>query len=160
THADHLSGARKLAERTGAALLAHVRSKLEAPAQRVGGGDALPLGGAQVRVLDAPGHTPDSLALLVEGHLFTGDALFVGGAGRTDFMGGSAADLFETFRRFEALPDDTVVHPGHDYVGTPSSTIGEERRTNPLLAERERDALAARLAVKGAPPAHMAEILR
>ena len=57
-------------------------------------------------VLDAPGHTPDSLALLVDGHLFTGDALFAGGAGRTDFMGGSASDLFDTFRRFEALPDD------------------------------------------------------
>lgn len=160
THADHLSGARRLAERTGATLLAHARSKLEASARRVQGGDVLPLGELEVRVLDAPGHTPDSLALLVAGHLFTGDALFVGGAGRTDFMGGSPGDLFETFRRFEALPDETVVHPGHDYVGRPSSTIGAEKRTNPLLAEREREGLAARLAVKGAPPAHMAEILR
>lgn len=160
THADHLSGARKLAAREGAELLAHTRAKLKAPARRVQGGDAVPLGGVEVRVLDAPGHTPDSLALLVDGHLFTGDALFVGGAGRTDFMGGSADDLFDTFRRFEGLPDDTVVHPGHDYVGTPESTIGDERRKNPLLSEHDRAKLVARLDVKGAPPANMAEILR
>lgn len=160
THADHLSGARRLARREGAELLAHARAKLDAPARRVQGGDALRLGEAEVQVLDAPGHTPDSLALRIEGHLFTGDALFVGGAGRTDFMGGSAADLFETFRRLEALPEETVVHPGHDYVNRPESTIGEEKRANPLLAEQDRAALVARLGVKGNPPANMSEILR
>jgi glyoxylase-like metal-dependent hydrolase (beta-lactamase superfamily II)/rhodanese-related sulfurtransferase len=160
THADHLSGARRLVTRLGGELVAHARARLAAPARRVRGGDALPLGDETVTVLDAPGHTPDSLALLVGGHLFTGDALFVGGAGRTDFMGGSPADLFETFRRFEALDEGTVVHPGHDYVGRPESTIGEERRTNPLLAEHDRERLIARLDVKGKPPANMAEILR
>lgn len=160
THADHLSGARRLATRLGGELLAHARAKLKAPARRVQGGDVLLLGDAEVKVLDAPGHTPDSLALLVGGHLFTGDALFVGGAGRTDFMGGSAADLFDTFRRFEALPESTVVHPGHDYVGRPESTIAAEREHNPLLAEHDRARLIARLDVKGNPPANMAEILR
>lgn len=160
THADHLSGARRLATRERAELLAHAKAKLEAPARRVQGGDALRLGEAEVQVLDAPGHTPDSLALHIEGHLFTGDALFVGGAGRTDFMGGSAAELFDTFRRLEALPDDTVVHPGHDYVNKPQSTIGAEKAGNPLLAERDRGKLVARLDVKGTPPVNMADILR
>lgn len=160
THADHLSGVRKLAQRTGAAVLAHAASKLKGEARRVRGGETFALGGTTVRVLDAPGHTPDSLALLVAGHLFTGDALFAGGAGRTDFMGGSPADLFETFRTFEALPDDTVVHPGHDYVGRPVTSIGEERASNPLLRERDRERFVARLSVKAAPPANMAGILR
>jgi len=160
THADHLSGTRTLAARTQASLLAHEASQIKADARRVRGGSHLDLGDTRVDILDAPGHTPDSLAVLIDGHLFTGDALFVGGAGRTDFMGGSASDLFDTFRRFEALPDETVVHPGHDYVGRPTTTIGEEKSGNTLFAERQRAALVARLATKLPPPANMAPILR
>ena len=148
THADHLSGVRRLAQRTGAAVLAHAASKLKQPARRITGGTTFELGTKTVTVIDAPGHTPDSLAILVDGHLFTGDALFAGGAGRTDFMGGSASDLFDTLRGFEALPDDTVVHPGHDYVGRPVTTIGEEKAGNPLLRERDRGGL------RGSPLRH------
>jgi glyoxylase-like metal-dependent hydrolase (beta-lactamase superfamily II) len=160
THADHLSGARRLADRTGAVLVAHTASKLKGTSLRVQGGSVLELGGARVAILDAPGHTPDSMALLVEGHLFTGDALFVGGAGRTDFQGGSAAALFDTMRTLEQLPDATVVHPGHDYVGRAVSTIGEEKAQNALLRERDRAAFVARLAGTLPPPANMAAILR
>ena len=160
THADHLSGVRRLAQRTGAAVLAHAASKLKGPVRRLAGGATFELGTKTVTVLDAPGHTPDSLALLVDGHLFTGDALFVGGAGRTDFMGGSASDLYDTFRRFEGLPDETVVHPGHDYVGRAVTTIGEERAQNPLFREHDRQALVTRLSSKASPPANMAAILR
>jgi glyoxylase-like metal-dependent hydrolase (beta-lactamase superfamily II)/rhodanese-related sulfurtransferase len=160
THADHLSGVRSLARRTGAAVLAHAASKLAGPVRRLQGGTTFQVGTRPVMVLDAPGHTPDSLALLVDGHLFTGDALFAGSAGRTDFMGGSASALFETMRTFEALPGETVVHPGHDYVGRPVTTIGEEKATNPLLRERDRAAFVARLSVPAPPPAHMGAILR
>jgi len=160
THADHLSGVRRLAEKTGATVLAHTASKLRIAARRLRGGDRFDLGTRPVMVLDAPGHTPDSLAILVDGHLFTGDALFAGGAGRTDFMGGSASDLFDTFRRFEALPDATVVRPGHDYVGRPVTTIGEEKAHNELFGERDRAALVSRLSVQAPPPANMAAILR
>ena len=160
THADHLSGVRRLAQRTGATVLAHAASKLRTPARRVAGGDSVSLGATTVKVLDAPGHTPDSLALLVDGHLFTGDALFAGGAGRTDFMGGSASDLFDTLRTFAALPDAPVVHPGHDYVGRPVTTIGEEKDHNPLVREQDRAALVDRLSGAGTPPPNMAAILR
>jgi glyoxylase-like metal-dependent hydrolase (beta-lactamase superfamily II)/rhodanese-related sulfurtransferase len=160
THADHLSGVRRLARRTGATVLAHTGSKLEGPARRIKGGATFELGTTTVAIVDAPGHTPDSLAVLVAGHLFTGDALFAGGAGRTDFMGGSSADLFDTLRRFERLPDTTVVHPGHDYVGRAVTTIGEEKASNPLLREPDRAAFVARLSTKSAPPANMAAILR
>jgi glyoxylase-like metal-dependent hydrolase (beta-lactamase superfamily II) len=160
THADHLSGVRTLAQRTGATILAHRASRLEIAARRIAGGQTFPLGKSTVTVLDAPGHTPDSLALLVDGHLFTGDALFAGGAGRTDFMGGSASELFDTLRSFESLPDTTVVHPGHDYAGRPVTTIGEEKAHNTLLREHDRGALVARLAGGAPPPANMTAILR
>jgi glyoxylase-like metal-dependent hydrolase (beta-lactamase superfamily II)/rhodanese-related sulfurtransferase len=160
THADHLSGVRRLAERTGATVLAHAASTLRGSVGRLTGGTSFALGTRTVEILDAPGHTPDSLAVLVGGHLFTGDALFAGGAGRTDFPGGSAAQLFDTFRRLEALPDSTVVHPGHDYVGCALTTIGEEKAKNPLLRERDRDALVSRLSGTAAPPANMGAILR
>jgi len=160
THADHLSGVARLAQRTGATVLAHAASKRRSPVRRVAGGDVVTLGAHEVTMLDAPGHTPDSLALRVDGHLFTGDALFAGGAGRTDFMGGSADELFDTLRTFEALPDDTVVHPGHDYVGRATTTIGEEKVANPLLRERDRAAFVSRLSVKSPPPANLAAILR
>ena len=160
THADHLSGARRLSHRTGATLLAHTASKLKGSSQRIQGGSSFALGTKTVTILDAPGHTPDSVAVLVEDHLFTGDALFAGGAGRTDFMGGSAADLFETFRRFEALPDSTVVHPGHDYAGRAVTSIAAEKMQNPLLRERDRAAFVARLSSKSEPPVNMAAILR
>jgi glyoxylase-like metal-dependent hydrolase (beta-lactamase superfamily II) len=161
THADHLSGVRRLAQRTGATVLAHAASKLKwAGVRRISGGMTFELGTKAVTVIDAPGHTPDSLAILVDGHLFTGDALFVGGAGRTDFMGGSASALFDTHRVFEAFPDDTVVHPGHDYVGRPVTTIGEEKADNPLLREHDRAAFVARLSGTAPPPANMAAILR
>src|SRR5262245_38930034 len=161
THADHLSGVRRLAERSGATVLAHARSALRIPARRVEGGDSFTLGARTVAVIDAPGHTPDSLALLVDGsHLFTGDALFAGSAGRTDFPGGSASALYHTFRTFEALPDGTVVHPGHDYVGRAVTSIGEEKAQNSLLRERDHEAFVSRLSAKATPPANMAAILR
>jgi glyoxylase-like metal-dependent hydrolase (beta-lactamase superfamily II)/rhodanese-related sulfurtransferase len=160
THADHLSGVRSLAQRTGATVLAHAASRLRGPARRLEGGATFAVGTRTATVLDAPGHTPDSMALLVDGHLFTGDALFAGGAGRTDFMGGSASALYDTFRAFEALPDDTVVHPGHDYVGRAVTTIGAEKADNPLLRERDRAALVSRLSSPAPPPANMPAILR
>jgi len=161
THADHLSGVRRLAQRTGATVLAHVASKLKGPSQRIRDGATFALGGTTVQLVDAPGHTPDSVALLFDQrHLFTGDALFAGGAGRTDFMGGSASDLFDTFRRFAALPDTTVVHPGHDYVGRAVTTIGEEKAQNSLFRECDRAALVARLSSKSEPPRNMGAILR
>jgi glyoxylase-like metal-dependent hydrolase (beta-lactamase superfamily II) len=158
THADHLSGVRLLSARSGAGILAHPRAKIDSE-RTLGDGDVFALGETRVQVLHSPGHTPDSLSLLVDGHLFTGDALFAGGAGRTDFMGGSAGALYDSFRRFEALPDETVVHPGHDYVGRPETTIAAERSGNPLMRESDRERLVERLARKGPLPRNMKPIL-
>jgi glyoxylase-like metal-dependent hydrolase (beta-lactamase superfamily II) len=160
THADHLSGAWALGQATHAPVVAHAASRAKRIRRRVSGSDRLDLGTRRVRVLDAPGHTPDSMALLVEGHLFTGDALFAGGVGRTDFPGGSASALFDTLRAFRALPADTVVHPGHDYVGRAVTTLAEELAANPALRESDRAAFVARFGGTATPPANMGAIIR
>lgn len=111
------------------------------PGRLLADGDALPLGGTAIEVIHTPGHTPGGVSLLVPpaagsdggdepGMVFSGDTLFAGGIGRTDFPGGRYQQLIESIRtRLFALPDPTVVYPGH---GEPT-TIGEERRTNPFL---------------------------
>lgn len=160
THADHFSGAHELATHTGAVHLAHPRSKTRFTVRPCPPPMELTLGATPIRLIDASGHTPDSLAVHVPGHLFTGDALFVGGSGRTDFPGGSPAELFDSFRRIDGLPAETVVHPGHVYGTAESSTIGAERRNNPLFSETSREALVARLAGSAPLPPHMTSILK
>jgi glyoxylase-like metal-dependent hydrolase (beta-lactamase superfamily II) len=137
THADHLSGARRLAVKTGAEFLAAKSGIFKA-------------GTLEIQGLAAPGHTPDSVALLVGGHVFTGDALFLEGVGRTDFPGGSPDDLLGTLERLEALPGDTVVHPGHDYPSKGEATLEVLRREHPVLSEKDRAARRERVAGKGA----------
>lgn len=88
-------------------------------------------GPVRLQVIHTPGHTPGSACFQGPGCVFTGDCLFAGGVGRTDFPGGSEEQIFDSIRRkLLVLPDDTVIYPGHG----PPSTIGQERRSNPSLA--------------------------
>jgi glyoxylase-like metal-dependent hydrolase (beta-lactamase superfamily II) len=87
-----------------------------------------------LRVIHTPGHTPGCICLYTEGVLFTGDTLFVGSTGRTDFPGGSWEALERSIReKIYTLPDDTAILPGHNYAGRPTSTVGEEKRTNAVI---------------------------
>jgi sulfur dioxygenase len=152
-HADHVTSAATLAERTGAVTCA---SELGAAcAQRhLRDGDAIVLGATVIRTLATPGHTSDSLSFHVQGHLFTGDALFVRGTGRTDFQNGDAISLYESItNKLFSLPDETLVWPGHDYHGHAVTSIGEERRYNPRIAGKSCEEFAAIMrALKLAPP--------
>lgn len=137
-HADHVTGAALLRERTGAVTCA---SAAGAPCAdvRLADGDQIRLGGVTITVLATPGHTDDSLSFVVPGAVFTGDSLLIRGCGRTDFQNGDAAQLHDSITRvLFALPDATVVYPGHDYKGQGSSTIGEEKRHNPRLTGKTR----------------------
>ncbi|MCS7207633.1 MAG: MBL fold metallo-hydrolase [Dehalococcoidia bacterium] len=97
------------------------------------GGDTLTFGACSLLVLETPGHTPGSICLYGQGAVFTGDTLFQGSVGRTDFPGGSHARLISSiFTKLLVLPDTTVVLPGHG----PRSTIGNEKRWNPFLGGR------------------------
>jgi hypothetical protein len=99
--------------------------------------------------------------LLADDALLTGDALLIGGAGRTDFQNGSPDSLYETLHtRFAALPDDPTVYPGHDYAGRTHSSLGHERRNNPLLQLTDRNRFVSTLrAARQAKPANTEAIV-
>lgn len=97
-------------------------------------GDILEVGSIELRVIHTPGHTPGGICLYQKPNLFTGDTLFAGGVGRTDFPGGSTEELLASIRnRLLVLPPDTIVWPGHGYGGE-RSTIGAEKTANPYLS--------------------------
>jgi len=96
-------------------------------------GEVLELAGVKLRVDETPGHTPGSITFLSGDDYFSGDLLFAGSIGRTDFPGGSFEQIQESLQRVAlALPDDTVVRPGHG----PDTTIGRERVSNPFMPGR------------------------
>jgi len=162
THADHLSGCRLLAERTGAECAMHRKAGARHVSARLTDGSTLDIGGLVLEAIETPGHTKDSLTLKVPGRVLTGDWLFVGGAGRTDLPGGDPGEHWDSLARIvPSLDDSTVVLPGHDYSGRTDSVLGEERRTNAHLRERSRDEYVAWLSATAEPtPAWMIETLR
>jgi sulfur dioxygenase len=143
THADHVTGAGLLRERTGAQTATAV-SAAPCASLHLRDGDVLEVGALAIRVLETPGHTDDSLSFLVGDRVFTGDALLIRAAGRTDFQNGSAQQLYDSItQKLFTLPDETLVYPGHDYRGLTVTTIGEEKRFNTRIAGRSRDEFAA-----------------
>jgi len=102
----------------------------------VSDGQLIEVGSVALKVIHTPGHTPGGMCLYIDGMVFTGDTLFVGAIGRTDFPGGSYRQLETSVRtKLYTLPGDTVVLPGHNYGSSPTSTIDRERRTNPYIRE-------------------------
>lgn len=142
-HADHITAAGDLRERTGASTVSCVTGA-DCASIHLGHGGELRIGSLLLRALATPGHTDDSLSFLVEAKVFTGDALLIRGCGRTDFQNGSPQQLYDSITKvLFALPDSTQVYPAHDYTGQTMSTIGEERRCNPRLAGKSRDEFIA-----------------
>jgi len=95
------------------------------------GGDVVRVGAVPVTLIHTPGHTPGSQCFLVDGRLVAGDTLFLGGCGRTDLPGGDPTALYESLTtRLAAVPDDTVLYPGHLYSPEPSATMGDTRSNN------------------------------
>jgi sulfur dioxygenase len=138
-HADHITGAGKLRERTGAKSLAG-RGGAPCVDMAVGHGDRIDLGSIEVKVLATPGHTNDSVSYLVGDRVFTGDALLIRGAGRTDFQNGDPGQLYDSIANvLFTLPDETIVYPAHDYRGRTVTTIAEEKRWNARIAGRSRE---------------------
>jgi glyoxylase-like metal-dependent hydrolase (beta-lactamase superfamily II) len=120
-----------------AKIVAHKLSRINADIA-VDDGDIIRLGNVPIKVIYTPGHTPDSICLLVDNKkLLTGDTLFVGECGRTDMTGGNSRSMYHSlFTKLLKLNDDVEVYPGHDYGSKPYSTIGEERRSNYVLQPR------------------------
>ena len=151
-HADHVTSAGILRERTGATVAA---SRRGAPCvdRPVAHGDVVRVGTLEVRVLETPGHTDDSLSFLCEHRLFTGDALLIRGTGRTDFQNGDPGQLYDAITgHLFTLPEETEVYPGHDYAGHTVSTVGEEKRHNPRIAGRTREEFITLMKERNLPP--------
>jgi hydroxyacylglutathione hydrolase len=106
----------------------------------VSDGARLPLGNLEVKIIHTPGHTEDSMCIWVGDAVFTGDTLFVGKVGGTDFGAGARAEYHSLHQKLGSLPGDTRVFPGHDYGVAPQSTIAHERQTNPFLLQPDFEA--------------------
>lgn len=136
-HSDHTAGNSELRSIFGAKLVAHSQSKTDNDIA-VDEDDELSVGKIPIKIIYTPGHTVDSICLLVDNQkLLTGDTLFVGECGRTDLPGGNSKSMYESlFGKLLKLNDNVEVYPGHDYGLTPSSTIGEEKKSNYTLKPR------------------------
>jgi hydroxyacylglutathione hydrolase len=135
-HPDHTAGNSELVKATGARIVAHESSNIKKDIS-VKEGDTLQVGSLELKFIHTPGHSPDSMSVLVDGKLMTGDTLFVGECGRTDLPGGSPEQLHDSlFNKLMKLPDEVEVYPGHDYGAKPRSTIGYERTHNYVLKPR------------------------
>ena len=157
-HIDHVMGNREMAGRTGAKIVIHKDDAprlcnvepamlrmfgAELPPEAdilVSDGDLIEVGNVALKVIHTPGHTPGGMCLYIEktpdsqGMLFTGDTLFVGTCGRTDFPGGSFEQLEKAVTsRLYTLPGETILFPGHNYASRPTSTIEQERQTNDAI---------------------------
>lgn len=172
-HADHLSGGLELARRTGGRYCLHESADVSIRFTPLRDDEEIDLGNTRATVLHTPGHSPESICLLVKDlrrgpdpwFLLTGDTLFVGAVGRPDLPGRArenARELFASLHtRLLRLPDDLEIYPGHfggsacgsGMSGKPSSTIAFEKRWNPLLAAALDDFVAAVVDVKPKPAA-------
>lgn len=149
SHVDHIMGNKEMVKRTGAKVVIHeeeARSLVRTPSDLlmmfratpsppadllVKEGDMIQVGKVGLKVIHTPGHSPGGMSLYVDGMVFTGDTLFVGSVGRTDFPGSSWEAMETSIRKkLYILPADTIVFPGHNYGSTPTSTIQYERRHN------------------------------
>jgi glyoxylase-like metal-dependent hydrolase (beta-lactamase superfamily II) len=177
-HADHVSGGRALAALTGAKYCLHRSADVDFPFEPLDDGQVIELGNTIVRVLHTPGHTPESISLVVSDlrrgpdpwFVLTGDTLFVGAVGRPDLPGRArenAAELYDSVHeKLLSLPDDVEVYPAHfagsscgaGMSGKPASTMAFEKRWNALLARDKVDFVDALVNVP-AKPAEMERIL-
>ncbi|MGH7010054.1 MAG: rhodanese-like domain-containing protein, partial [Caulobacteraceae bacterium] len=125
-------------------------------------GDALIVGDLRLRCLHTPGHTRDSMCLATADRVFTGDALLIGGTGRTDLPSGDPHALYESlFEKVLKLPAETVVYPAHEYKERSSTTIGAERVANPRLQKTARaDFVEMMQTLDLSAPTHLTEALR
>jgi glyoxylase-like metal-dependent hydrolase (beta-lactamase superfamily II)/rhodanese-related sulfurtransferase len=145
THADHYSGSHLVASHLGARVAMSEATRSARAALRLRDGETIELGPSLgLRVLATPGHTPDSVSLVAtsgaETLVLTGDTLFIGGSGRTDFPGASPESQYDSiYKRLAALEGSTWVIPGHDYSGLLLSTIAEEKKTNPHWLFKSRE---------------------
>jgi glyoxylase-like metal-dependent hydrolase (beta-lactamase superfamily II)/rhodanese-related sulfurtransferase len=141
THADHISGCAALKDITDCDYLMHDLAPARCANLRIHEGQKFNIGNIPVTIIHTPGHTRDSISLILPDRIFTGDALFLddGGAGRDDLPGGDAAQHWVTLEKFKSLPGELVVYPAHEYRNRQPSSLNKQKKINPHLRNRTRD---------------------
>ena len=133
-HADHVTGASKLKDKTKCITIMGDYTPADSVEIKVKDGELIKLDQLELRAIYTPGHTSDSFSFLMNNYLFSGDTLLINGTGRTDFQNGNAKDAYDSiFNKLLKLPDETLLYPAHDYKGENVSTIGKEKKLNPRL---------------------------
>ena len=131
-HADHVTGAGKLRDKTQCVTIMGEHTPTDAVEIKVKDEEIIKLDQLKIKALYTPGHTSDSFSFLMDNYLFSGDTLLINGTGRTDFQNGNSKDAYNSlFNRLLKLPDETLVYPAHDYKGEKVSSIGKEKKFNP-----------------------------
>lgn len=141
THADHISGAAVLKDHTGCAYGMHPNAPSRCVSMRITEDFEGSLGDIPVRVIYTPGHTRDSISLVLSDGILTGDVLFLddGGAGRDDLPGGDPGEHWESLQRIRALPDRLIVYPAHEYRNRQPSPLGRQKEHNPHLRPHTKE---------------------
>ena len=133
-HADHVTGAGKLRDKTQCVTIMGEHTPTDAVEIKVKDEEIIKLDQLKIKALYTPGHTSDSFSFLMDNYLFSGDTLLINGTGRTDFQNGNSKDAYNSlFNRLLKLPDETLVYPAHAYKGEKVSSIGKEKKFNPRL---------------------------
>jgi glyoxylase-like metal-dependent hydrolase (beta-lactamase superfamily II) len=133
-HADHITGAAQLSQKTNCCTIMGEHTPAESVQIKVKENEIVEIDKLKIKTIYTPGHTSDSYSFLMNNILFSGDTLLINGTGRTDFQNGNAKDAYNSiFNKLLKLPEETILYPGHDYNGKKMSTIGNEKKFNPRL---------------------------
>ena len=140
THFDHILGNLEVAAFTGAKIVQH-KNSTQPNNIPVEDGQIITIGKIMIRIIHTPGHSKDSMSLVVNKKLvLTGDTLFIGNCGRVDLPGSDASEMYDSlFEKISNLDESLIVYPGHNYGPTQTSTIGQEKKTNYVLKTRSRE---------------------
>lgn len=139
-HADHITASGLLRDEFGSEVMLHESAGLKCADRHLSDSDVLTLGDESIRVVYTPGHTDTCISFVIDGAVFTGDALLIDGCGRTDFQSGDASALYHSItQKLFILDDETIVYPGHDYLGLTSSTIAREKNFNARLGNNQSE---------------------
>ena len=125
------------AHREEAAGVRRVTGISESDLAKVDSGDRLRVGSIEIEFLHTPGHTPGSQCFRVKNTLVSGDTLFIDGCGRVDLPGSDPEQMYHSLQKLKALPDDTLLLPGHNYSAVPNATMGDTKKTNAYLAVKD-----------------------
>lgn len=162
THADHFSAVRELRDQLGVAAVMHRSSRAPFVDIHAEDGETLIVGDLRLELIHTPGHTADSMCVVLPDRVLTGDTLLLGGTGRTDLPTGDPEALYESlFQRLLKLDGSLLVYPAHNYKNLDPTSLDEQKRTNPRLQKTGRGEFVEMMRTLSlAMPDHLSEALR